>query len=220
MNVSKFKNRDKEIVERYQAGDSSIDIAISIGCTNQTIFYRLKLNGIKTRSISEALCGRLKSKEHTEKIVCSKIEKGSARGSRNPNWKGGISDDWSKLRYSRDYIIWRKSVFERDNFTCQGCGYDKGHTIEAHHILRRVDFPHLTFAINNGITLCKPCHRKVHSKRANLQSDELLETPTSSAGDNQQPSSMLKSELEKVQRLSEESKLSLITDTSVRREKR
>jgi hypothetical protein len=182
MNVSKFKDYDKIIIERYQKGDSSCVLSKDIGCTDQTIIYRLEINGIKIRSTSEANRGRPFSKEHIEKISKSKIEKGSARGFRNPNWKGGISDNWSKLRFSQEYVIWRKSVFEKDNYTCRGCGYDKGHTLQAHHILRRVDFPHLIFAIDNGITLCKNCHKKIHSKRANLQLGELLGNPTVKSG--------------------------------------
>ena len=44
-----------------------------------------------------------------------------------------------------------------------GCGDTKGN-FHLHHILPRRDFPHLTFAINNGITLCRECHEKTMGK--------------------------------------------------------
>lgn len=182
MYASLFQKYDNEIIRKYRAGEDSINIAKDIGCSRRTVLYRLKRNGIKRRSISEALGGRPKSKEHIEKMRQTKIRLGQAKGSRNPNWKGGVQDNWSELKNSKEYKIWRKSVFKKDSYICQGCGYAKGNIIEAHHILRRVDFPHLTLAINNGITLCENCHRRVHSKGANLQLGELLENPTVKSG--------------------------------------
>lgn len=58
---------------------------------------------------------------------------------------------------------WRNKVFERDNYICQKCGYDKGHIIVAHHM----DSYHWNEDerqdIKNGITLCEPCHKEFHS---------------------------------------------------------
>ena len=43
-------------------------------------------------------------------------------GSKNNNWKGGITPENKKQRESLDYKLWRKACFERDNFTCQKNG--------------------------------------------------------------------------------------------------
>ena len=80
----------------------------------------------------------------------------------NPNWKGGKLGD-EKDRKSVDMIKWRLFVYERDEFTCQEC-YIKGGKLEAHHIYPYKKYPSLRFKIENGITLCRGCHRKVRNK--------------------------------------------------------
>lgn len=66
------------------------------------------------------------------------------------------------IRKSFEYRNWRMSVFERDKFKCQmpGCETIERY-IEANHIMKFSDYPELRFDINNGITLCKPCHKNV-----------------------------------------------------------
>lgn len=60
-------------------------------------------------------------------------------------------------RYSTEAEVWRKAVFERDDFTCQLCG-KRGDYIEADHIKPWAYFPGLRFELSNGRTLCRPCH--------------------------------------------------------------
>ena len=78
-------------------------------------------------------------------------------GENNPNWKGGISSKDKLLRMSTEYKNWRKTIFERDSYTCQVCR-EVGVYLEAHHIKSWASFPDLRFDIENGITLCKECH--------------------------------------------------------------
>lgn len=79
-------------------------------------------------------------------------------GSKNPNWKGGITPINLQIRHSLESKIWRRAVFERDNYTCIWCG-KRGVYIEADHIKPFCDYPELRFAIDNGRTLCKDCHK-------------------------------------------------------------
>lgn len=97
-------------------------------------------------------------------------------GNKNPNWKDGITPENMKERGSLDYKLWRKSVFERDNFTCQKYGISGGE-LNAHHINNFSDFPELRFAIDNGITLSKKAHLEFHNKysRKNNTKEQLLE---------------------------------------------
>src|SRR6185312_14061236 len=56
------------------------------------------------------------------------------------------------------YKRWRYTVLARDNFTCVSCGARE--QLEVDHIKPRLLYPDLTYDIDNGRTLCKPCHRK------------------------------------------------------------
>lgn len=80
------------------------------------------------------------------------------------NWKGGITNNNHAVRQSFEMKKWRRLVFERDKFYCQSC-YDKGGELNAHHIKSFANFPNKRFDVNNGITLCRPCHIATHSKK-------------------------------------------------------
>lgn len=80
-------------------------------------------------------------------------------GEKNHNWRGGVTKEHEKIRKSLEYKLWRKAVFERDDYTCVQCNA-RGVWIEADHIKQFAYYPELRFDIDNGRTLCKPCHRK------------------------------------------------------------
>lgn len=99
---------------------------------------------------------------HTD-TTKNKMRVSSKKGSENHNWKGGITPINRAIRTSTKYKDWRKSVFERDNYTCIWCGAksSKGKKVilNADHIKPFSLFPELRFAIDNGRTLCTPCHK-------------------------------------------------------------
>ena len=70
------------------------------------------------------------------------------------------------FRKSEEYKNWRMRVFERDNFKCQVCG-KVGGELNAHHIKEFSEYPELRFEVDNGITLCVNCHKKIHGKKVN-----------------------------------------------------
>lgn len=82
------------------------------------------------------------------------------RGKNHPMWRGGVTPRMKILRNSIRYRIWRKAVFERDQYACLWCGDDRGRNLEADHIKPFAFFPKLRFQVKNGRTLCEPCHRK------------------------------------------------------------
>lgn len=91
-------------------------------------------------------------------------------GENNPQWRGGVTPENHLIRSSKRMNEWRRSVFARDDFTCQGCGVRnrKGHgktvKLHAHHIKGFAEYPELRFDVSNGLTLCLECHIKVHHR--------------------------------------------------------
>jgi len=70
--------------------------------------------------------------------------------------------DTSKIgRNTVKYRQWRLDVFERDHHTCRSCG-NKNTKLNAHHIVRWVDCVELRLEVDNGLTLCEPCHKEEH----------------------------------------------------------
>ena len=63
----------------------------------------------------------------------------------------------------------RKIVLEKDDWECQLCGKRKDHdrnlVLHVHHINPVKINPILQNDIDNCITLCKKCHKKIHSKK-------------------------------------------------------
>lgn len=93
----------------------------------------------------------------------------------HPNWGGGITEISKKIRRTREYTQWVKSIYERDNFTCQFTGM-KDVRLAAHHkkplktIIEEHNIKTLDDALNcpeiwdisNGITMSAAYHMKFH----------------------------------------------------------
>lgn len=100
-------------------------------------------------NVSKALKGRKLSKSHILSLSISHKKPKS----KNKNIQN------SRIRSSKKYKEWRLKVFERDNFTCVICKA-KNVYLNADHIKKFADYPRLRLDIDNGRTLCVPCHRK------------------------------------------------------------
>jgi len=96
-------------------------------------------------------------------------------GPRHPFWKGGVTLENDKIRRSFAYKEWRRQVFERDSYTCQGCG-QRGGTLNADHIKPFAVFTELRFEVSNGRTLCVPCHRKTWTYGDAKRTRQLIDT--------------------------------------------
>lgn len=89
------------------------------------------------------------------------------KGAKSHLWKGGITEINQKIRTTLEYRLWREAVFKRDNYTCVWCfaknGNGKTVVLNADHIKQFAHYPELRFAIDNGRTLCKSCHKKTNT---------------------------------------------------------
>jgi len=90
----------------------------------------------------------------------SKSLKGK-KGRLSKNWQGGKIPVRERIRKSEEYKLWRKAVFEWDNYTCWICG-GKGY-LHPHHLKSFSKYPKLRLKVFNGLTLCSFCH-KIYTK--------------------------------------------------------
>ena len=123
-------------------------------------------------------CGKkIKTRPTESRKYCSRQCSGvgyhlHCSGPNSHKWQGGKTRESALIRHSLEYRRWRNAVFERDFWTCQGCGI-KGLPIHAHHVFPFSDFPEHHFEVWNGLTLCYLCHAKEHPEVLPLQSLEV-----------------------------------------------
>ena len=91
----------------------------------------------------------------------SKSRLGKWRWDKSPAWRGWITPHNKIIRTSSEYKLWRKSIFERDNYTCQKF-WIIWWELRAHHINNFSEREDLQLAIDNGITLSKKAHEDFH----------------------------------------------------------
>ena len=85
------------------------------------------------------------------------------KGKNHPSYNPNLTDEERDRNYP-EYKDWRKAVYERDNYTCQCCGDNKGHNLNAHHIYGYTEYKDLRTDVDNGISLCEECHKRYHKQ--------------------------------------------------------
>ncbi len=143
-----FKHSEKSKIKMRKA---------RLGCINSEETRKKISNSLKG---NKNATGHKLSKEAKRKI--SKFFKGRFTGDKSPSWKGGITPEYVKQRNNNKTKLWRKRIFKKNNYTCQKCKDKTGHNLCAHHIQNFADYPELRFITNNGITLCRNCHKIFH----------------------------------------------------------
>ncbi len=110
------------------------------------------------RKISIANKGKKNSLGKKHSIEARKAKSERSKGEKSHLWQGGLTPINNSIRHSLEYRLWRESVFTRDNWTCVWCK-KRGGELNADHIKPFAYYPELRFAIDNGRTLCVPCHK-------------------------------------------------------------
>lgn len=146
-----FRNREWLYNEYVVRNRTIAEIGADAGVYASTIGNWLRKHGIPTRNMSEARIGR-------------------SVGPKNPAWKGGVTPERQRLYKSQKWLKLIKSIYRRDNYTCQRCGTTKNYPrkFHVHHITPWAECEALRFDHDNLITLCHDCHHWVHS----LENDE------------------------------------------------
>lgn len=103
----------------------------------------------------------------------TQFKKGQCAGEKNVNWKGGITSEQKRIRQTVEMKLWRQSVFERDDWTCQKYG-KRGGKLCAHHIRNFSDYPELRTSIENGITLSSEAHKEFHGRYGNRTNEHQM----------------------------------------------
>jgi 5-methylcytosine-specific restriction endonuclease McrA len=133
----------------------------------------------ETRSkLSKSLKGKSKppfTEEHRRRISASgRIPRPWMRGEKSRFWRGGTAKFSKLIKTSFQYRQWREAIFKRDDWTCRDCGKRGGIVLHPHHIkdfssiLQRNNIKIFADAlaceelwdINNGMTLCRNCHKQ------------------------------------------------------------
>ena len=160
----------KQIAEHYGVGETAVHKRI----------HEYGLNG-PGRAARMSAYAKVRPDEHNRKIAESLSKR---TGPLAANWQGGVTQLDKLARSGLDYRRWKAAVLARDGFRCAECGIEQGYVcpdcrhrviLHAHHIVPFSENPGIRFTLDNGITLCKPCHEKAHHSK----SGELLGTPES-----------------------------------------
>jgi 5-methylcytosine-specific restriction endonuclease McrA len=93
------------------------------------------------------------------------VVKGKRTGRHNANWRPYLTDEErSERRDTAKHGKWRLQIYQRDFYRCQCCGDARGGNLNAHHIEAYKSNKARRWDVENGITLCEPCHHAFHSR--------------------------------------------------------
>ena len=172
-NLSKVKQSREKMAHKYKVTGEpvtfttySVQLTQEEGCfdsggTLGVVCFYCGKNHLPTRREVVHRISALKTNTKGEcHIYCSKNCKRSC-------------PSFNKIKYQSEHgatgtsremqASFRKMILERDNWECQTCGaVDK--PLHAHHIeAYRTEYD--SMHEENGITLCKDCHKKVHKQK-------------------------------------------------------
>ncbi|HEA21193.1 hypothetical protein LCGC14_2536770 [marine sediment metagenome] len=94
-------------------------------------------------------------------------------------WSGFATPTYKRIyKWLKCVVGWYDDVKERDSYTCQSCGDDKGSNLHSHHIislktiveqnkiksLEDAKQCEILYDLGNGKALCENCHKLIHKQ--------------------------------------------------------
>ena len=171
INYKMLMDRGYEMPDEYKFINSKGNISLKFGFKILIYYFdlpessrtkvRVKCDYPGCTDIHEVeYCGYIK-RNHDSITYCSKhahtvFLSGKKRQSCNPNKE---HDD---IRKTPEYAITKLNVHERDKYTCVSCG-KKIYDPVFHHLYSVNTHKELACKIDNGVTLCKKCHKNFHN---------------------------------------------------------
>lgn len=150
-------NRLRPIEPVRKKGSERISWRCICDCGNETVVDTNNMVSGSTKS-----CGCLNRELNT----------GSRSHFYNPNLTA--EERLENNRYvssKKNMDVWRKQVYEKDDYTCQKCN-TRGGDLNAHHMDGWHWCKDRRFDISNGATLCVPCHTEFHYRYGNKNNTE------------------------------------------------
>jgi 5-methylcytosine-specific restriction endonuclease McrA len=111
----------------------------------------------KNQQVQNRICSLNGQNAGENRIYCSEKCKHSCSLFKQIKYHKGFKANPTKNEFP---AFVKEEIFKRDNYKCQICG--ETHRLQAHHIYPGSTHPMLSNDVDNGITLCKKCHKKVH----------------------------------------------------------
>lgn len=163
-------HRDPEWLARQrQAGRTVSEIAEDAGVSYHTIRTALKKHNLQFSKEERGFApgnvpwnaGRpgyaiTKPRSKAHRMALSQARSGE----RSNFWRGGVSSERSRI------AAWTRGVapivHARFDYTCQACN-KRGGELHVHHVLPVWFAPDRARDIENLVSVCRPCHREIHS---------------------------------------------------------
>lgn len=108
---------------------------------------------------------------HTQSCGCYGIERAATvnkklltgqTGKKSRRYDFSITDEQRGKHRGDESKKWSKNILQKYKFTCQKCGVF-GKKLHAHHLDSYAKNPDKRLNIDNGVCLCKNCHKEYHS---------------------------------------------------------
>lgn len=133
-----------------------------------TIYRDLNISAGRFRNILKARGVRIRNGKETLELLrsqglLSKMQSAGMQKIDISEWRGYKKEANKRIANSIEWRRWKWAVFKRDKDTCVMCGYKRKvrdkRPLDPHHIVPKSIKPELIFDVDNGVTLCRPCHR-------------------------------------------------------------